>query len=104
MGIFEVGILIHKTKLNEYSTEILLHCVDTSPVICNVKVTVSNKRHITTTLVIVVSINHFVNIFLRFSNTGKLIRIKINEIHCIVKLFIKESSVILIEKLTFSNI
>ena len=64
----------------------------------------SNKRHITCTFICIVCEYNIFNILPCFVYTCKLICIKINKIHCIVKLFIEEYSVILIKKLALSNI
>ena len=37
-ALFEVGIFIHKTKLNEYCAKIFLHSVDSSPIVSYIKV------------------------------------------------------------------
>ena len=37
VGIFEIGIFIHQTKLNKNCSQVLLDRMNSSPIICNIK-------------------------------------------------------------------
>ena len=64
----------------------------------------SYKCHITVALIIIVGVDDLVDIFFCFRYTCKLFGVEVNEIHGIAKLFVKEGSVIFIEKLTLCDI
>ena len=64
----------------------------------------SNKCYITVAFVIIVCKNNIIKILLAFVNSVKLIAVKINQIHCIIKFFIKEVAIIFIKKFTLCNI
>ena len=104
MSILKIGILVHKTKLNKYGTQILLYRVYSSPVISYIKMRMSNQRNITATLVGIVCINNIINILLCFINACQLFIIKINEIKCVIKLSVKKITVVLIKQIGLCNI
>jgi hypothetical protein len=63
-----------------------------------------NQCNVAAALIIIICINNFVNVLLRFLNARELIRIKINEIHCVIELLIEECAVILIKGITARDI
>ena len=91
-------------KLNEHCAKIFLNGVYSAPIVCNIKVRVGNKCHIAVTLIIIIGKNNVVKISLAILNACQFVTVKVNQIHCVIKLFIKETSVILIKQLALCSI
>ena len=102
MRIAEFRIAVHQAHLDENRARVLVHRVDSAPVIGNIQVRMPDQGDVSAALEIRIVINDALDIVCRLINAFP--GIKIDRIQRMGEFFVQEVAVILIEILTARDV